>query len=95
MTERPVSVRLPGRLRDTIETMRQDDRRSMNAQIIVLLEEAVAARGTPDVDGGGEHSGGTERASVPPRPATGVNRRGPCPHRTPKGAYCKRCQRVI
>ena len=87
----PTRVRLPGELKQQIEAIREDERRSLNAQIIVLLEEAVAARGadTPAAPP-------THRAGAPDTPARpGRTRPRPCVHRVEKGAFCKRCQRVI
>lgn len=36
-----LSLRLPSGLRDALEKMADQDRRSLNAQILVLLEKAV------------------------------------------------------
>ncbi|WP_162247277.1 Arc family DNA-binding protein [Rhizobium sp. Leaf453] len=39
---KPVAVRLPAKLRDSIRVRATNNRRSMNSEIIVCLEKAVA-----------------------------------------------------
>lgn len=43
-TVKHVSVRFPGPIHQAIETSAREDRRSINAQILILIEEALAAR---------------------------------------------------
>lgn len=43
-TEKKYPLRLPSGIYDAIAEMADEDRRSVNAEIVVLLEEAIAAR---------------------------------------------------
>lgn len=42
--ETPVTVRFPKELHVTLKALAEKERRSFNSQVIVLLEEALAAR---------------------------------------------------
>lgn len=42
-----VSLRLSEELLDTLRALAERDRRSLNSEIIVLLDEAVTARDSP------------------------------------------------
>lgn len=100
MSDKPVSVRIPPQLRTLIDELREQERRSLNAQIIVLLEEALAERALGEGESPAMRAGGTEtpRPEAAPSPSartTTRTRHRSCPHRVPKGAFCKRCQRVI
>lgn len=44
MEEKRITLRLPAELHADIEELAQEDLRSLNAEIVVLLREAVAAR---------------------------------------------------
>lgn len=43
-TEKKYPLRLPAEIYDAIAALADEDRRSVNAEIVVLLEEAIATR---------------------------------------------------
>jgi hypothetical protein len=93
----PMSVRLPGELREQIDRLRHQERRSLNGQIIVLLEEAVAARrdAAPPAARRQPLNADSQARDPETRRAGRGSKPAPCPHRVPTGTYCKRCQRVV
>lgn len=48
MEEKRITLRLPAELHAEIEELAKSDLRSLNAEIIILLREAVAARKQKD-----------------------------------------------
>ena len=48
MEEKRITLRLPAELHAEIETLAESDLRSLNAEIIILLREAIAARKQKD-----------------------------------------------
>lgn len=97
----PLSIRPPDELRQRIAELAAVERRSLHRQIIVLLEEAVQARGPGTVT-----EPAPDREPMQPRRRAGRPRRQTreeaqaaravmCPHRIQPGSYCKRCGKVI
>lgn len=94
----PIPVRL-GDLDETVRALAAEERRSLNAMLTLLVEEALENRGftgettkpTRDVDTkpvireeGGVESGRSRTASP-------SSRKVMCEHRIPPGAFCSRC----